>query len=221
MEKTIFYYLRLSRASSVDEAQYEPIRLWMLKEREHWPRRKKFWDKPENVPIWCRGGLIKMLAQLSSENTIVVVNTAKHLAEDPVIQKHLLAYIIHFQKVKIVEAISETSLTSDLSNSDAIAAHDNPLSVAQKKELAILKRRATALRQQRQFGRRRYGITRDEMENIYLMRRLRKKPKGINTKRMSYGKIADELNAKGIHPRAGNGGKWWPWTVARILNRRP
>ena len=65
-------------------------------------------------------------------------------------------------------------------------------------------------------GRKPYGYFEGEQEVVELIKTLHRKPKG--KRRMSYGKIADELNERGIKARVA--GKWNAMTVYNILHRK-
>jgi len=65
-------------------------------------------------------------------------------------------------------------------------------------------------------GRKRYGDSEGEAEIIALMKSLRRKRP--NQKRMSYNKIAKELQERGIKTRSGSS-NWKSNTIRRILVR--
>ena len=64
-------------------------------------------------------------------------------------------------------------------------------------------------------GRKPYGFLEGEQEIVGLMKTLHRKPKG--KKRMSYQKIAAELNSRNVKPRAAD--KWEATTVYKIIKR--
>ncbi|MFC1573469.1 recombinase family protein, partial [Candidatus Eisenbacteria bacterium] len=66
-------------------------------------------------------------------------------------------------------------------------------------------------------GRKPFGFYEGESEVLREIRRLRRKPRGKNKRRMSWDRIAKELNRRGVPTRMGR--EWNPGTLLPIANR--
>jgi len=172
--------------------------------------RKSFWDDSRADPI----GLAN-ISEAYWASAYVAVEKAERLAEDCTVRELLLTYLQSL-RIKVIEAVSGLALTPGRPRDHTGVRLERVALGVAKKDLAALKRRVTEFQTGRERGRKRYGTLPTELEALKQMRRLRRKPK--KGKRMSYAKIADELNHLGIP--AKDGGRWLPGTVAKVMNRR-
>jgi DNA invertase Pin-like site-specific DNA recombinase len=161
-------------------------------------------------------------AILSNGVRVVVIEKADRLARDLIVSELLLR---QFAKdgIQVIEAESGADLTAgDSSNPSAklirqilgAVAEFDKCSLVLKMRIARERIRATGARCE---GRKPFGTLPGEADALLLMRALRRKPIG-ESKRMSYARIAKQLNAQGIPTRQG--GEWGMSSVKTILTRK-
>ena len=153
--------------------------------------------------------------------TIIVENLTR-LARAYVIQDAIIVYLA---------SKSITLIAADTNEDITAAFHGDPMKKAMIQMQAVFSeleknnlvrklrsaRRRIREREGRCEGRKPYGDRPGEPETIATMRQLRRKPIG-KARRMSFAKIASELDRLGIPPRLGD--KWAASTVRDILNRK-
>ncbi len=168
-----------------------------------------------------RAGLAEMLDRLAHNGVKnVLVERSDRIARDLVVGEIILGQMRDLG-VHVVEAESGTDLTA--------GDQDNPTGklirqilgvVAEfEKDVIVLKLRAARDRVRRDKGRcegrKPFGTRPGESQVLDRIKQLRRKPR--KGKRLSYAKIADQLNAEGQPTRTGR--PWAPGSVHAILSR--
>lgn len=169
-----------------------------------------------------RPALMALFAAIEGNGVrTVIVERADRLARDVLVSEVLLA---KFRKMGVVVVDAESG--ADLTTNDP----DNPTGTLIRQILAVIaqfektsivaKLRKARNRKRSETGRcegkKPFGTLPGEQETLDLMRQLRRKPIGQG-KRMSFARIAAELNARSIPTRQG--GQWQSSTVQAILKR--
>jgi len=168
-----------------------------------------------------RPGLVALLDRLETNGIqVVLLERADRLARDLMVSEVILSEL----RERAVQVLDSSG--TDLSDNDdptrtlirqvlgAVAQFD--------KSVTVLKLRAARDRHSRVAGRRvegrkPFGQLEGEREIVQLIRRLRRKPRGKGRRPMSYARIADTLNARGVPSRTG--APWHRRTVQNILSR--
>jgi len=168
-----------------------------------------------------RPGMAEMLDRLESNgvNVVLVENTSR-LARDLIVQEIILNQLREIG-IQVFEVDGGNELTKD-GNTDPTAALTRQIlgAVSQfEKTVLVLKLKAARDRKslpgKRIEGRKPFGHSPAEAATLRRMAQLRRKPrKGT---RLSYQKIAAQLNAEGRSTRTGK--PWVRQTVERILSR--
>lgn len=219
-------YLRVSGNGQVEgdgfPRQREAITRWAKDNRAS--LEEEFSD--EGVSGTCdlqdRPGLSALFDRVLSNGVrVVVVEKADRLARD-LIAGELILRQFREAGVQVIEAENGNDLTA--------GGKDNPTAtlirqvlgaVAEfEKSALVSKLRAARIRKRasegRCEGRKPFGYRPGEEEAIKRIKALRRKPRG-RKKRMSFARIAAELNKEGIPTRTGK--PWAPETVRRIAGR--
>lgn len=152
---------------------------------------------------------------------IIFVENLTRLARAYVIADAILVYLAS-KGITLISADTGEDVTAAMSGDPmkkAMIQMQAVFSELEKNSL-VRKLRAARARKKLETGRcegvKPFGTLPGESEAIEMMRRLRRKPIG-KQKRMSFAKIAAELDAKGFTPR--NGKLWNASTVKQILQR--
>ncbi len=168
-----------------------------------------------------RAGLAAMLDRLEHNGVkVVLVERSDRIARDLVVGEIILGQLRDIG-VRVIEAESGTDLTA--------GDQDNPTGklirqilgvVAEfEKDVIVLKLRAARERIRRDKGRcegrKPYGDRPGEARGLERLRQLRRKPR--KGKRLSFAKIADQLNAEQLPTRTGR--PWTPGSVHAIVKR--
>jgi DNA invertase Pin-like site-specific DNA recombinase len=174
---------------------------------------KWFEEKGVSGTIADRPALQAMMLELLSDGVyIVLIEKLDRIARDLMIQEHLIE---DFRKhgFELISAHEPDLCSDDPSRKlmrqimGAIAAYDRTMIVL---KLRAARERSKA-RTGRCEGRKPFGAKPDEQKTLLRIRELAKQ--GLN-----YTHIADKLNAENRETQAG--GKWFPSTVSRTLNRK-
>lgn len=167
-----------------------------------------------------REGLRDLITRVRSNGVrTVLLENATRLARDLMVSEVILREFRDLG-VQVIAADSGTDLT--VGDDDptrklirqvlgAVAEFEKSILVTKLRAARVRKRRATG----RCEGRKPFGSRLGEEDTLARMRALYRKPRGHA--RMSFGKIADVLNAEKRPSRTG--GPWAPQTVRQILLR--
>lgn len=149
----------------------------------------------------------------------VLVESLDRLARDVMVQSILLAKLAQ-HGITLRSCVTGDDVTADMEKDPTRKAMIQIQSVFSELEKSLLVaklRRARAAKRQetgRCEGRKPFGERAGEAEVIRLMKSLRRARSG---RRMSFAKIAAELNSRSIPTRTG--AKWFTTTVRQILTR--
>jgi len=170
-----------------------------------------------------RPAFMEMVSTILRENHIscIVIEGMDRLARELMIQEQLISYLaskgIELYSANtgenVTQAIKEDPVKKAMVQMQGVFAELEKSRLVKKLRKA---REAVRDKQGRCEGRKPYGSLEGEQETLKLIKSLHRKPKG--KKRMSYQKIAEELNSRGIKPRAAD--KWEAMTVYNIINRK-
>ena len=150
---------------------------------------------------------------------IILVESLDRLARDVMVQSLLLAKLAQ-HGITLFNCVTGEDVTASMSEDPmrkALIQIQSVFSELEKSRLVSKLRRAREAKKEatgRCEGRKPYGDKPGESESVDLMRALRRKREG---KRMSYARIAEELNAREVPTRTG--AKWHTTTVKNILDR--
>jgi len=170
-----------------------------------------------------RPAFMEMVSTILRENHIscIVVEGMDRLARELMIQEQLISYLAS-KGIELYSANTGENVTQAIKDDPvkkAMVQMQGVFAELEKSRLVKKLRKARdAVRDKagRCEGRKPYGSLEGEQEGLKLIKLLHRKPKG--KKRMSYQKIAEELNNRGIKPRAAD--KWEAMTVYNIINRK-
>jgi len=143
------------------------------------------------------------------------------LARELMIQEQLISYLAS-KGIDLYSANTGENVTQAIKDDPvkkAMVQMQGVFSELEKSRLVKKLRKARdAVREKegRREGIKPYGSLEGEAKTVKLIKSLHRKPKG--KKHMSYGKIADTLNSRGIKPRSAE--KWEAKTVYNIINRK-
>ena len=222
-----FGYLRVSGISQVDKNGFDRQKEKIIKyaEANNYEIIDFFYEKAISgtSDLVDRPALSGIMLKIAGNGVkTVIVERADRFARD-LIASELLIKEFQGMDAKVIEAESG----SDLSAAD----DDNPTSKLIRQILAAVsefdknstvlklrmaRKRVKALNGKCE-GRKTFGETEDELEVIKLIKSLRRKKKTAK-KRMSWAKIAQELEEREIKTRDGKS-TWYPATVRRIGER--
>jgi len=151
----------------------------------------------------------------------ILVESLDRLARDVMVQSLLLSKLAQ-HGITLINCVTGEDVTASMSEDPmrkALIQIQSVFSELEKSRLVSKLRRAREAKKEETGkceGRKAYGEKPGEAEVVELMRSLRRKRSG---QRMSFAKIAEELNIRQIPTRTG--AKWQTTTVVNILNRRP
>jgi len=149
----------------------------------------------------------------------ILVESLDRLARDVMVQSLLLAKLAHHE-IKLINCVTGEDVTASMAEDPmrkALIQIQSVFSELEKSRLVSKLRRAREAKKEmtgKCEGRDAYGEKEGESEIIELMRSLRRLHRG---KRMSFAKIAVELNSRKVPTRTG--AKWHTTTVKNILSR--
>lgn len=149
----------------------------------------------------------------------ILVESLDRLARDVMVQSLLLSKLAQ-HGITLINCVTGEDVTASMSEDPmrkALIQIQSVFSELEKSRLVSKLRRAREAKKDatgKCEGRKAFGEKDGESEVIDLMRSLRRKREG---KRMSFAKIADELNARNVPTRTG--AKWHTTTVQNILSR--
>jgi site-specific DNA recombinase len=161
----------------------------------------------------------KMLEAILSDGVrSILIESLDRLARDVLIQSLLLAKLAQYE-IKLINCVTGEDVTAALSQDPmrkALIQVQSVFSELEKSRLVSKLRRAREAKRKtgKCEGRKAFGEKPGEAEVVGLMRLLRRKRAG---KRMSFAKIAAELNQRKIPTRTGT--IWQTTTVKNILRR--
>jgi DNA invertase Pin-like site-specific DNA recombinase len=162
----------------------------------------------------------RMLAEIVGDGVrTILVESLDRLARDVMVQSLLLSKLAE-HKIALISCVTGEDVTAGMSEDPmrkAMIQIQSVFSELEKSRLVSKLRRAREAKRQktgRCEGRKPFGEKPGEREAIELMRFLRRKRAG---KRMSFAKIARELNRRKIPTRAD--AVWHTTTVKNILQR--
>lgn len=219
-----FSYLRVSGKSQVDgdgfTRQREAIQNYA--DNHHISIVDEFKDEGVSgtTEMSDRDGLARLLDRIEQNGVrTVIVERADRLARDLIVGEVIRR---EFRELGVtVYDASGTELTADDDDDPTKVLIRQLLgAIAQfDKSVIVRKLRAARERQRRTHGRcegrKPYGSTPTEQVVLDLMIGLRRKPR--HGRRMSFQKIADQLNGDGHHARSGN--DWKGTTIRNIIAR--
>ena len=170
-----------------------------------------------------RPAFMEMVSTILRENGVncIVIEGMDRLARELMIQEQLISYLAS-KGIDLYSANTGENVTQAIKDDPvkkAMVQMQGVFAELEKSRLVKKLRKAReALREKdgRCEGRKPYGCLEGEQEGLKLIKSLHRKPKG--KKRMSYQRIADELNNRGVKPRASD--KWGAMTVYNIINRQ-
>lgn len=222
-----FAYLRVSGKGQVDGDGFDRQRVAISKraETEGFEIVREFIDAgiSGTKDMDNRPALSELYAAVVSDNVrVVIIERADRLARNVMVGEILLSEFRR-EKVRVIEAESGIDLTADDPDNATATLVRQILSVVSQfeKTSIVAKLRAARNRKRAETGRcegqKPFGMLAGESDTLALMRSLRRKPVGQG-KRMSYARLAAELNSRGISSRQGK--KWKASTVQDILKRK-
>jgi site-specific DNA recombinase len=164
----------------------------------------------------------KMVAAILATGVrTILVESLDRLARDVMVQSLLLAKLAQHE-ITLINCVTGEDVTASLESDPmrkALIQIQSVFSELEKSRLVAKLRRAREAVKQRDGkceGRKAFGEKEGEHEIVDLMRLLRRKRSG---KRMSFAKIACELNQRAMPTRTGT--TWQTTTVRNILSRKP
>lgn len=222
-----FSYLRVSGKGQVDGDGFERQRQAIAKraKADGFEVVREFIDAgiSGTKDMDERPALSELFAAIVSNGVrVVIIERADRLARDVMVGEILLSQFRE-EGAKVIDAESGIDLTADDPDNAtstlvrqilAVVAQFEKTSIVAKLRKARARKRAETGRCE---GRKPFGSLAGEDAALSRMRQLRRKPIGKD-KRMSFAKIADQLNAEGIQTRSGE--PWAASSVRDILNRR-
>ena len=149
----------------------------------------------------------------------ILVESLDRLARDVMVQSLLLAKLAQ-HGVTLINCVTGEDVTASMNDDPmrkALIQIQSVFSELEKSRLVSKLRRARAAKKEvagKCEGRKAFGEKPGEMEIVDLMRSLRRKHGG---KRMSFARIAAELNNRNVSTRTG--ARWHTTTVKNILTR--
>ena len=149
----------------------------------------------------------------------ILVESLDRLARDVMVQSLLLAKLAQ-HGITLINCVTGEDVTASMSEDPmrkALIQIQSVFSELEKSRLVSKLRRAREAKKDatgKCEGRKAFGEKEGEGEVLELMRSLRRKREGA---RMSFAKIAAELNARGVPTRTG--ARWHTTTVQNILTR--
>jgi site-specific DNA recombinase len=149
----------------------------------------------------------------------ILVESLDRLARDVMVQSLLLSKLAQ-HGITLINCVTGEDVTASMSEDPmrkALIQIQSVFSELEKSRLVSKLRRAREAKKAqtgRCEGRKPYGERKGEAEIIKLMRSLRRKRKG---KRLSFARIAEELNTRHVPTRTG--ARWHTTTVKNILQR--
>ena len=165
-----------------------------------------------------RDGLAALFDRIESNGVrLVLVERADRLARDLLISEIINARF-RALGVTVIEAASGTELTADDSDPTKVLIRQILGAIAEfDKNVIVKKLRAARERKRNLFGRcegkKPFGTTPHEQLILDRIVRMRRKPR--NGRRMTYQKIADQLNQEKLFTRSGK--HWLPQTIRNIV----
>ena len=169
-------------------------------------------DRPEFTQM--------VAAILSNGVRHILIESLDRLARDVMVQSLLLAKLAQHE-ITLINCVTGEDVTASLSDDPmrrALIQIQSVFSELEKSRLVSKLRRAREAKKQatgKCEGRKPFGEKLGEREAVDLMRLLRRKRGG---KRMSYAKLAAELNQRGVPTRTGT---VWHTTTVKIFLQRP
>lgn len=170
-----------------------------------------------------RPAFMEMVSTILRENLVncIVVEGMDRFARELMVQEQLISYLaskgidLHSANTgeNVTQAIREDPVKKAMVQMQGVFAELEKSRLVKKLRKA---REALRAKKGRCEGVKPYGSLEGESEIVKLIKTLNRKPKG--KKRMSYQRIADELNNRGIKPRSAD--KWEAMTVYNIINRK-
>ena len=162
----------------------------------------------------------KMVAAILTDGVrTILVESLDRLARDVMVQSLLLSKLAQHE-IALVNCVTGEDVTASLSDDPmrkALIQIQSVFSELEKSRLVSKLRRAREAKKRETGkceGRKAFGEKPGEHQVVELMRLLRRKRSG---KRMSFARIAAELNQRGISTRTGT--VWHTTTVKNILQR--
>ena len=149
----------------------------------------------------------------------ILVESLDRLARDVMVQSLLLAKLAQ-HGITLINCVTGEDVTASMSEDPmrkALIQIQSVFSELEKSRLVSKLRRAREAKKEatgKCEGRKAFGEKEGESEVLELMRSLRRKREG---KRMSFARIAEELNARQTPTRTG--ARWHTTTVKNILSR--
>lgn len=162
----------------------------------------------------------RMVATILSDGVrTILVESLDRLARDVMVQSLLLAKLAQ-HGITLINCVTGEDVTASMSEDPmrkALIQIQSVFSELEKSRLVSKLRRAREAMKEttgKCEGRKAFGEKEGEAETLELMRLLRRKREG---KRMSFAKIAAELNYRNVPTRTG--ARWHTTTVQNILGR--
>jgi len=168
-----------------------------------------------------RDGLARLLDRIESNGVrTVLVERSDRVARDLLVGEVILGQFRDLG-VTVIEAASGNELTADDGDATKVLIRQILGAVAQfDKTVTVAKLRAARDRMRRNGGRcegrKPFGARPGEQDVFDRIIALRKSRRG--QRRLSFRKIAEKLNAEGIHARSGK--PWKPATIRNIVARQ-
>ena len=169
-----------------------------------------------------RPAFMEMVSSILRENGVncIIVEGMDRLARELMVQEQLISYLAS-KGIDLYSANTGENVTQAIKDDPvkkAMVQMQGVFSELEKSRLVKKLRKAReGIRESegRCEGVKPYGTLEGEQEVVDIIKSLHRKPKG--KKRMSYQKIASELNNRNIKPR--NADKWKAMTIYNIINR--
>ena len=178
------------------------------------------------IPLSRRPKLARLLAATQGLQQVhwVIIDTSDRLSDDPVVLAVLVDHI-HSLGIRVAEASTSTALAENQLGIEALSSVGGLALSQARKEVGLLKARATRIRNCTTAGRRPYGSIQDEQKALSRLFELahalpkdRRKRRGDRLMiRRSFAEIAEILNCEGHPTRTGK--PWTAGTVRGIIQR--
>ena len=222
MKTKAFSYLRVSGIGQIEgdgfDRQRDAIARYARKTRLEVVNEFRDEGVSGATDAFDREGLTELFVALKANGVrTVVIERPDRLARQLMVGEIILS---EFRKigVKVISAESGTDLTTEDDNPEKTLIRHMLGAIAQwEKAVIVQKLRAARTRIRRETGRcegrKAFGVSPEEQAVI-------EKMKAWRTERKSFAEIAAALNAENVSTRSGEGTKWHPTQVQRILKRK-
>lgn len=175
------------------------------------------WGASLSSELASRSGLVKSVRDTRNAHANALIVYSLESLRLSELEAALLMLAFREWSVQVLEAITNSDLTSQVDRWQKITASADATSLSEvNRALIEIKKKATRLSQGTCVGRKSFGKRDGEQEILERIWELRRKRRA-GTGRLSYDAIAKRLNEDGEKPRQGN--KWYAKTIQGIVKR--